>query len=303
MGKSSENTVVRTPHPESLLSHPSVLPIAPWCRYLENYELTLLLVTPPRGIGKAVTRGELAKRAEEVPDAFFGKPSLGDLYYQRVSRTVEDFEKWGLVSVRGGGRRRGYVLSPAGFVALMLNLRALRKDPVLEPAEFEMKREIVVATGLMLHALFAGSGTPAPARDVRSFFEEVDDVTVGGARVMSSELVEDTVSVLKLIERQRENVLHRKSELELAAESLQRDLSVLKGIDVEHPALARGASAERILNAAWRRVRVELPSLSVRTLRAGYLRHLAYLDDLVAIYAEHLAEVSLSTYRDAKGKR
>lgn len=202
----------------------------------------------------------------------------------------------------GGGRRHGYVLTPFGFVTLILNLRALKKDPVMEPAEFEMRRETVAAISIMLSTLFSGAGRPGMSRDVHSFFREVDDVSVARTRVMSPTLVVDTTSILSLIGRQRANVERRRLELEQAAEGLEREHGSLKDLKVELPRnLTRDAASERLLTTAWDRARLKLPFLSVRALRAGYARYLGYLDDLVTIYSGTLDEVSLSDYRHARG--
>ena len=110
--------------PSFLLRNPDlVLPNAPWCCWLNNVELGILLLAQPwmaeAGVGRSDLERQLGLLGADVP--------IGPLYFQRINRAVAQLEERGQLDALEGGRRRRFVLSPQGFAALLLNLQVLRE--------------------------------------------------------------------------------------------------------------------------------------------------------------------------------
>src|SRR5262245_4080538 len=127
------------PTPEVLLAHPELVqPVAPWCSWLENHELGILLLAQPWLAGKGLRRSELQEQLERMAA---GLP-VGPVYFQRVNRATEALEARGQLKSLGGGRERLYQTTAGGLGALILNLQVLRADPTVDGSEFELKRAL-----------------------------------------------------------------------------------------------------------------------------------------------------------------
>ena len=305
--------------PENLLDHPALRSVAPWCRRLEPLELAILAVTPMRGVGEPCTRGELVSRIADFGEHLVGKPVasdaprrpgranatplVGDLYYQRTSRAVVALQEAGVLAARGRGRRLGYWVTPPGFVSLILNLRSVTFDPVFEPSEFELRREIIAVIVALFDGLelSSGGGGATVTREMLRFTEDVDAVTLGDVTVMSHELFEDTFDMMKFIGRSRARtglILQEIARLEAEVASMKPVEDAAADEMLAHNGI-RGEAFAR----AWQRARLKLPSLSLRSIGARYRAHLHYLDELTDVYASITRTISLPDYRKAKGHR
>jgi len=293
--------------PEFLLEHAEmVTPSAPWCVVLDNLELGTLLLAQPWLAGDGLRRADLERQltglATELP--------LGPVYFQRVNRAVARLEAIGAVAGVGSGRSRRFLATPPGFGALLLNLRVLRRDPTIDGSEFELKRALVAMWNLVLERLARLPDHGALPPDAKRFLEDVDRLTVLGQRVVTEQVVDEALDVLRLVAIQREHIIRRLDEARERLRLAEVRAGTLRDVDparlgsgtasgtANPPVGAPGALATVVALAT-----SVLPQLSLRATVLRYERYRHYLDGLTTLYAAELKTVDLGVVRGMLARR
>jgi hypothetical protein len=285
--------------PASLLGHPEIVtPTAPWCCWLGNLELGILLLTQPwlsdAGLSRADLERRLGRWGADMP--------VGAVYFQRVSRASAALEAGGQLAGRGAGRSRRFSLTPAGFAAMLLNLQIVRDDPTVDGRRFEFQRALVSMANVVLDRLLELPSDPGLGPSLDEWFDAVDALEVLGRPVMTDAVYADAFNVLRLVERQQERVrqLERLAEARLssaaapAALARQARLAQADGLpgttDADLTAMLQTA---RSLAAAG------LPQLAARADIVRYRAYHRYLAELTTLYASELKVVDMARFRRA----
>jgi hypothetical protein len=293
--------------PDFLLAHPEMVTAsAPWCVVLDNLELGTLLLAQPWLAGDGLRRADLERQltglAAELP--------LGPIYFQRVNRAVARLEAIGAVAGVGSGHSRRFLATPPGFGALLLNLRVLRRDPTLDGSEFELKRALAAMWNLVLERLARLPDQGALPPDAERFLEDVDRLTVLGQRVVTEQVVDEALDVLRLVAIQREHVIRRLDEARERLRLAEVRAGALRDVDparlgsgtasgtADPPVGAPGALATVVALAT-----SVLPQLSLRATVLRYERYRHYLDGLTTLYAAELKTVDLGVVRGMLARR
>jgi hypothetical protein len=292
--------------PAFLLEHPELVePAAPWCVWLDNLELGVLLLAQPWIGGGGLLRADMEHQLARLAAADL---LSGPVYFQRVNRAVAALVDRGQLASEGAGRRRGFVITPQGFAALILNLQVLRADPTLDGSEFELKRTLVAMWNLVLERLLEWPEDVDLGPGVAGLFEGLERLEVWGRRVITDRVVADAFNILRLIRLQRERVqsFTRAAELQLGRTRAQADLS--RGADLSRLArLPEGAPAEVALGQIVEAVRGlatgMMPQLEAAARISRYTAYQGYLDGLAALYSRELKVVDIGAFRSALSGR
>ena len=283
--------------PPFLLGHPElVTPNAPWCCWLTNLELAILLLTQPwlseAGLSRADLERQLGRLGADMP--------VGAIYFQRVNRASATLEARGQLVGRGTGRTRRFALTPSGFAALLLNLQVVRDDPTVDGRRFEFKRALVSMANVVLDRLLELplDGSLDPALD--EWFDAVDALEVWGRPVMNDAVYADAFNVLRLVERQQERVrqLERLAEAKLA--STETPAALARGArltQVGGQAGTTDADLTALLQTARSLAAAGLPQLSARADIVRYRAYQRYLAELTVLYASELRVVDMALFR------
>jgi hypothetical protein len=283
--------------PAFLLSHPElVLPVAPWCSWLENHELGILLLAQPGLADEGVRRSEL----QEQLGGLGAYLPLGPLYFQRVSRSAEALAGRGQLREVGQGRGRRYQSTSAGLGALILNLQVLRADPTVDGREFELKRALVALWNLVAQKLTdLPPGLGGAGAEMARLLDGLGELKVWGRAVVTEEVVDAAFDILGLIRTQRR-------ELERLEEETRRrqQLVTARCALVEAPApAARGRRVDLDLEEALASVQVVAagvaPRLECEAALRRYGAYAEYLDELDRLYGRELKVVDLASMRRA----
>jgi hypothetical protein len=327
-----------------------------WRTRLDNLELGLLLFTQPWLAGDGLRRADLERQVGRLGADL----PLGPVYFQRIKRAVARLEEIGALRGIGEGRARRFVMTPEGFAAFLLNLSELYEDPTLDGSEFELKRALVAIWSLILERLELGSAQPgadgsasaagfdsaqpavcregeaSTAPGVEDFFAAVEALSIDGTQVVSDELLDRALDVLRLIATQKarvEELLARVRGRLRAAET--RGLSEVEarrpsaadprwlngaeatevearpaGEDFDPSHLAREGfpeAASLLAGAPGAAAIVRemssgvLPALSARSALLRYEVYLQYLDRLARLHAGTLRTVPLAALRQILG--
>jgi hypothetical protein len=281
--------------PAFLLAQPRlVLPVAPWCTWLENQELVILLLAQPWLAGAGLRRSELQEQLERVG----GDLPLGPVYFQRVSRAAEALEGRGQLAAEGTGRTRRYHTTVEGFAALILNLQVLRADPTVDGSEFELKRALVALWNLVTTRL-GGLEEEIEARpEMGRLLQQLARLKVWGRPVVTEQVVDDAFDILRLVRTQRERVAVLEQEVAARQEALVQRYRLVAPD-------RRRALADTALTGALEVVSVvasaEAPRLQGEAALLRYRAYGAYLDGLERLYARELPVVDLATIRRVLG--
>ena len=293
--------------PEFLLEHPEmVTPSAPWCVALDNLEMGTLMLAQPWLAGDGLRRADLERQlnllAVELP--------LGPVYFQRVNRAVARLETIGAVAGAGSGRSRRFVVTPAGFGALLLNLRVLRLDPTIDGSEFELKRALVAMWNLVLDRLARLPDDGALPPDAERFLDDVDRLTVLGQRVVTEQVVDEALDVLRLVATQRDQIGRRLDEARERLRRAETQAGALRDVDPARFNDGAFAGAARLLAGAPGALAAVvalatgvLPQLSLRAAVLRYERYRHYLDGLTSLYTAELRTVDLGAVRGMLARR
>lgn len=281
--------------PGQLLQNEALIaPIAPWCAPLDNLDLGIALVAQPWIVGAGLRRSDFERQLEALATSL----PLGHVYFQRVNRAVANLESRGVLLGSGDGRDRRFALAPEGFAALILNLHVLRADPTLDGSEFEFKLELVAHWNLTLHRLLTSLPDIAFPPDMRSFFDRIEQLTVFGKAVITSQLIKDAFSVVQLIAHQRNNVVRLKSQAESRMTETHAQTEFFRTADLSQlnlDALGEQAAFLKDSPAMQEILRMVAtsgaPQLSARARIIRYEAYLDYLKRLKSAYSSHESNV------------
>ena len=281
--------------PAFLLSHPElVAPVAPWCSWLENHELGILLLAQPGLADEGVRRSELQEQLGRL-GAYL---PLGPLYFQRVSRSAEALAGRGQLREVGQGRGRRYQSTSAGLGALILNLQVLRADPTVDGREFELKRALVALWNLVAQKLTdLPPGLDGAGAEMARLLDGLGELKVWGRAVVTEEVVDAAFDILGLIGTQRREV----ERLEEETRRRQRLVEARCQL-IEAPARGRRGPA-MALEEAMASVQVVAagvaPRLECEAALRRYGAYAEYLDELDRLYGRELKVVDLASMRRA----
>jgi hypothetical protein len=290
------------PAPAFLLEHPDlVTPVAPWCSWLENHELGMLLLAQPwlagRGLRRAELQAQLERLASDLP--------VGPVYFQRVSRAADVLSARGQLHVQGSGRERRYRTTTAGFAALIVNLQVLRADPTVDGSEFELKRALVALWNLVAQRMEGASADVEASPEMGGLLEELGQLRVWGQPVITEQVVADGLDILRLVRTQRERIDRLESEAtqRLEAAALPHRLVGLAPGGRNAKARRRPQPEGTVLKQALAMVSVVASGVAPRLAgEAALLRYRAYgeyLDGLAKLYAREFRVVDLAAARRA----
>jgi hypothetical protein len=278
--------VTAPPSPPFLLQHPELVgPVAPWCSWLENHELGILLLAQPWLAGQGLRRSELQEQLERLAADL----PLGPVYFQRVSRAAGVLEERGQLRAQGSGRQRRYQTTAEGFAALILNLQVLRADPTLDGSEFELKRALVALWNLVAQRMAGAADAVESSAEMGALLEALGRLRVWDQPVITEQVLFDGLDILRLIRTQRERLDG------LEAEARQRLEAAAAPHRLMGPAPKPGRGGRRepaspVLMEALAMVRVVASGLAPRLAgEAALLRYRAYreyLDGLTKLYAK-----------------
>lgn len=289
------------PTPAFLLEHPELVgPVAPWCSWLENHELGILLLAQPWLAGQGLRRSELQEQLERLAADL----PLGPVYFQRVSRAAGVLEERGQLRAQGTGRQRRYQTTAEGFAALILNLQVLHADPTLDGSEFELKRALVALWNLVAQRMAGASDAVESSAEMGALLEELGRLRVWDQPVITEQVVTDGLDILRLIRTQRERLdgLEAEARQRLAAAAAPHRL--VGAPPASKPGRrGRREPASPVLMEALAMVRVVASGLAPRLAgEAAVLRYRAYgeyLDGLAKLYAKEFRIVDLAAARRA----
>lgn len=291
--------------PSFLLDHPELVePAAPWCVWLDNLELGVLLLAQPwiggGGLHRADIERQLGRLAADLP--------VGPVYFQRVNRAVATLESRGQLAGEGAGRRRGFVITPQGLAALILNLQVLRADPTVDGSQFELKRALVTMWNLVLERLLEWPEGINLGPEMTQLFEGLDRLEVWGQPVITARVVADAFNILRLIGVQGEHVqkLRRAAELRVEQTAGQADMS--RGVELSRLLQSAGlAKQERTAATIIETVRGlaagTMPQLEASAQIARYTAYLRYLESLAGLYSRELKMVDIGAFRSVLARR
>jgi hypothetical protein len=287
--------------PDFLLHNPELItPVAPWCVRLDNLELGILLVAQPWLAGEGLRLADLERQIVRLA----GELPLGPVYFQRVKRTVARLEETGALRGMDEGRGRRFTATPEGFAAFLLNLHVLTADPTVDGAEFELKRAFVAMCNLVMEGLAELPDEVELPPEVAGFFAEVERLTVLGERVITDEVAEEALDVLRLIASQRvliDEMLQAARRRLAQADTQSAALRVLYLSRDQGDTLARAAAfldgAPGGLSMLRGMAAAVLPPLSQRAAVVRYEHYLRYLDELGTLHARELKNDPLESVR------
>jgi hypothetical protein len=287
-------------NPAVLLQNPQLVQaFAPWCVILDNLELAIILLAQPWIAGGGVRRAELERRVERLNQQM----PLGPVYFQRINRAVAGLEERQCLCGSGSGRARGFVTTPQGFTALVLNLNVLEADPTLDPGEFEFKLSLVAMWNMALERVGELPDEIQVASEDEQFFEAVEGLTVLGRKVVSDELMSRALDVLRLIEAQRKRVQDLRSIAQARLSESEKEVGLLESVDLTRLSESANALVENPEAAAMVRnlAAVTLPRLSGETSLLRYDAYLSYLDSLAKLYAKQFRVVDIEVLKRISG--
>ena len=194
---------METPSPAFLLFNRELVETtAPWCTWLDNLELAMLLLAQPwisgEGLRRAEMEQELARLGSDLP--------LGTVYFQRVNRCAAALVRRGQMRSVGTGRALRFQTTTEGFAAMLLNLQVLRSDPTVDGSEFELKRALVSLWNLVVGSTTDLNADEPPAPASETLYDALSQLQVWGHRVVTDQVVADAFDIMRLIHSQREEV-------------------------------------------------------------------------------------------------
>jgi hypothetical protein len=278
--------VTAPPSPSFLLHHPELVgPVAPWCSWLENLELGILLLAQPWLSGQGLRRSELQEQLERLAADL----PLGPVYFQRVSRAASLLEERGQLRAPGAGRQRRYQTTAEGFAALILNLQVLRADPTLDGSEFELKRALVALWGLVAQRMAGAEDGVEASPGMDTLLEELERLRVWDQPVITEQVVADGLDIQRLIRTQREGLEELQAEAQRRLEASAAPHRLV-GTPPSRPGRRARGPAAAVLMEAMTMVRVVASGMAPRLAgEAALLRYRAYgeyLDGLAKLYAK-----------------
>ena len=285
--------------PAFLLAHHEIVaPAAPWCCWLTNLELAILLLTQPwlseGGLSRADLERQLGRLGADMP--------VGAIYFQRVNRSSATLAARGQLRGHGTGRTRRFTLTPGGFGAMLLNLQVVRGDPTIDGRRFEFQRALVSMVNVVLDRLLELPPMGSLGSALDEWFDAVDALDVWGRRVMNDAVYADAFNVLRLVERQQERVrqLERLAEALLSSAATPAALARQARLtQVDRAEGTTDADLATMLRTARSLATAGLPQLAARADLVRYRSYQGYLVELATLYASELRVVDIGLFRDA----
>ena len=287
--------------PSFLLDHEDlVTPLAPWCVWLDNLELTILLLAQPwigsGGLRRAELERQLGRLGTDLP--------VGPIYFQRVNRATASLVDRRQLDSLGNGRQRRFATTSGGFAALLLNLQVLRTDPTLDGSEFELKRSLVSLWNLIVDRFLRRSEELSVNRDLVELFKDLEELELWAHQIISDQVVSDAFNILRLIETQRARVerLAEASEAKLQTARMQQRLVGAADSSSSTPIPQINGAAithEQAVAAVQLVAASSAPQMAAEASLARYRNYLRYLDELSTMYAAELRIVDLPALRSA----
>lgn len=262
-----------------------VLPVAPWCRRLDNLEIALVVVTLPWVAGEGLRRAELERQLLRLSDEL----PIGRVYFQRVSRAAAALVKHGCLRSFGSGRNIRFLAAAEGFAALLLNLQVLFDDPTLYGSELELKCAVVALWNQVHDCVVARWGGSAGESINDDFLDQVLTLRLWDRPVISEPTIEQAFDLCSLLQRARDLVDRRTEEARAqvkAEPELLRDGPSGPGLPTTFPLSPGNAGLGFLQTVQLVQTLTGSSARSVR-LRAQLLRYEAftsYLDSLTELF-------------------
>jgi hypothetical protein len=291
--------------PDFLLGQSDLVePAAPWCIWLDNVELGILLLAQPWMAAGGLRRADLERQLQRLG----GDMPIGPIYFQRISRAVRGLEVRAQLQGHGSGRGQRFTVTPRGFAALILNLQVVRLDPTVDGSEFEFKRALVAVCNLVMERLASQRPDVELGAAVAGFLDDVERLQVWGRPVVTDRVVADAFDVIHLIDVQRRRVQALLSNAEDRLERSRVSARLMRGVPPQLPGVGTDQSTgardlRRLVDALWPLAAGVAPELAARAAITRYRAYLEYLDRLASLYSEHLEVVDLTVFRRAVGER
>ena len=219
-----------------------------------------------------------------------------------MNRAAATLEARGQLVGCGTGRTRRFVLTPAGFAAMLLNLQVVRDDPTVDGRRFEFKRALVSMANVVLDRLLEVPSDASLGSSLDEWFDTVDALAVWGRPVMNDAVYVDAFNVLRLVERQQDRVrqLQRLAEAKLASAetpaALARQATLAQTVG---SAGVGDADVSAMLRTARSLAAAGLPQLAARAEIVRYRAYQEYLAGLTTLYASELRVVDMALFRRA----
>jgi len=280
-----------------------VAPLAPWCVWLDNLELAILLLAQP-WIGGGLRRAELEQQLGRVGVDL----PVGPVYFQRVNRATATLVDRGQLASLGSGRQRRFATTSRGFAALLLNLQVLRADPTVDGSEFELKRSLVALWNLVVDRFLQWPDELPLGHDLIGFFHEFEELELWARRVITDQTVSDAFNILRLIDTQRARVerLATACESRLQIAKKQQQLLEISESEGRVPFRAKSKSAltaEQALAAVRMVAASAAPQMAAAASLVRYRAYLRYLEELATMYATELTVVDLGALRSSMAEQ
>jgi hypothetical protein len=282
--------------PDLLLSHPElVLSVAPWCSWLENQELVILLLAQPWLAGQGLRRSELQEQLERMSADL----PIGPLYFQRISRAAEALVGRGQLAADGAGRSRRYRTTVAGFAALLLNLQVLRADPTVDGSEFELKRALVALWNLVTTRLGGLTGGMEGNPEMARLIEQLSRLKVWNRAVITDDVVAAAFDILRLIDTQRRRVAALEQQMRERQTAVDQRYHLVD--TPPRPRSTRPGKADlgETLAVVGVVATGVAPRLQAEATLLRYRAYVQYLEGLQKLYARELPVVDLAGVRRA----
>jgi hypothetical protein len=282
--------------PDLLLTQPElVLPVAPWCSWLENQELVILLLAQPWLAGQGLRRSELQEQLERLATDL----PIGPVYFQRISRAAEALVARDQLAAEGGGRSRRYRTTVAGFAALLLNLQVLRADPTVDGSEFELKRALVALWNLVTNRLGGLTAGAVANPEMARLLDQLGRLRVWNRAVITDQVITDAFDIHHLIETQRRRVATLQAETRQRQEALDQRYHLVEAPRGARPTRAAGNDLGETLAVVGVVATGVAPRLQAEAALLRYRAYDQYLDGLQKLYTRALPVVDLAGVRKA----
>lgn len=260
-------------------------PSTPWARKLDALEIWTAMSVAPWSWNEGLRVAEIERQLVQVATSL----SLGAVYFQRVNRMVADLAGAKILKTCGTKRACRYLLTPEGFVSVVLNMTASFADPTVDASEFESKRMLAEIHGASLQLVTEDESSSGTTK----FCDNFDQVRLLGGRIMSREIAREAFSIHALLDRQIAHVtrLHAVALANVrqaqAAVSSHGDPTALRAALRDAFEVPGGALAPEALRFAARTTMNPAAIVATDADVLRYTHQIEYLHALKIFYAQH----------------